>query len=200
MEPIWRLTVDRYHAMIETGILSSGSPVELVEGILLRKMSKKPPHSFATEEARVALFSVLPAGWCVRAQEPITLADSEPEPDIAVSRGSNRKLTSSSWSWRHRPNRRSLRLHHRPRSGHHQAAYVRTGRPSRVLDCRPPQSPHTSTHQSSRRGLSGSDRPLRRRRHSRHDRRLPSWNNSRVLPSPVAQSENASRFFGPAST
>ncbi len=89
-DPIWRLTVDQYHAMIDTGILSSDSPVELVEGILLQKMSKKPPHSFATEEARVALSSVLPPGWSVRAQEPITLADSEPEPDIAVARGSNR--------------------------------------------------------------------------------------------------------------
>ena len=89
-DPIWRLTVDQYHAMIDTGILSSDSPVELVEGILLQKMSKKPPHSFATEEARAALVSVLPAGWCVRAQEPITLADSEPEPVIAVACGSNR--------------------------------------------------------------------------------------------------------------
>lgn len=89
-DPIWRLSVDQYHAMIDAGILSEDSPVELVEGMLLEKISKNPPHIFVTEELRASLFSMLPAGWCVRAQDPITVGDSEPEPDIAVARGANR--------------------------------------------------------------------------------------------------------------
>jgi Uma2 family endonuclease len=33
---------------------------------------------------------VVPAGWYVDSQEPITLADSEPEPDVTVIRGETR--------------------------------------------------------------------------------------------------------------
>jgi hypothetical protein len=31
-EPIWRLSVDRYHEMIRAGILTDDDPVELLEG------------------------------------------------------------------------------------------------------------------------------------------------------------------------
>jgi Uma2 family endonuclease len=88
-DPIWRLSVEQYHAMIDAGILSSDSPVELVEGLLLEKMSHNPPHRFATVQLRNAILRILPAGWEMMTQVPITLADSEPEPDIFVARGSN---------------------------------------------------------------------------------------------------------------
>lgn len=87
LDPIWRISVEQYHAMIDAGILPSGSPVELVEGVLLEKMSKKPRHRAATHAARKALESLTPSGWFVDSQEPITLADSEPEPDVVVARG-----------------------------------------------------------------------------------------------------------------
>ena len=86
-DPIWRFTMDLYHAMIEAGILPSGSPVELVEGILLEKMSKKAPHRIATRATRRGLEAVIPDGWFVDEQEPITLTGSEPEPDLMVARG-----------------------------------------------------------------------------------------------------------------
>jgi Uma2 family endonuclease len=35
----------------------------------------------------IALMRLLPGGWIVRSQEPVTLADSEPEPDAVVVRG-----------------------------------------------------------------------------------------------------------------
>ena len=38
---IWRLSVDQYHAMIQAGILTEDDPVELLEGWLVTKMSKK---------------------------------------------------------------------------------------------------------------------------------------------------------------
>jgi hypothetical protein len=84
---IWRLSVDQYHAMIDAGILGAGSRVELVEGILLEKMSKNPAHSFATRAGRYLLEAAVPAGWFVDTQEPVTLGDSEPEPDLLVARG-----------------------------------------------------------------------------------------------------------------
>lgn len=85
--PIWRLSVEQYHAMIEAGILADDDPVELLEGWLVAKMPKNRPHSLATQLTRDALARLVPAGWYVDAQEPITMADSEPEPDIIVVRG-----------------------------------------------------------------------------------------------------------------
>lgn len=89
-DPIWRLSVAQYHQMIGAGILTDDDPVELLEGWLVAKMPKNPPHSLATQLTREALARILPAGWFVDAQEPITTADSEPEPDVAVIRGERR--------------------------------------------------------------------------------------------------------------
>jgi Uma2 family endonuclease len=86
-EPVWRLTVSQYHDMIQHGILTEDDPVELLEGWLIQKMSKNPPHRVSTRRARERLSRALPAGWYVDAQEPITTLDSEPEPDVIVVRG-----------------------------------------------------------------------------------------------------------------
>jgi len=85
--PIWRLSVPQYHHMIHTGILTDDDPVELLEGWLVTKMPKIPPHRIATRLTREAIALILPAGWYVDSQEPITLADSEPEPDVVIVRG-----------------------------------------------------------------------------------------------------------------
>lgn len=87
---VWRLTLQQYHDMIHNGILGEDDPVELLEGWLITKMSKNPPHSIVTGLIADALQSVAPTGWHIRGQEPITLADSEPEPDLALARGSRR--------------------------------------------------------------------------------------------------------------
>ena len=86
-EPVCRLSVSQYHDMIAAGILTSDDPVELLEGWLVPKMVKNPPHSTARHLTTKALEQILPAGWHVRSQEPITLGDSEPEPDVAIVRG-----------------------------------------------------------------------------------------------------------------
>jgi Uma2 family endonuclease len=88
--PIWPISVETYHEMAEKGILHSGDPVELLEGIIVQKPVKGPPHVFSNRAARLALERMIPAGWFVRVQDPITLATSEPEPDIAVIRGDPR--------------------------------------------------------------------------------------------------------------
>ena len=87
---IWRLSVAQYHEMIRTGILTADDPVELLAGWLIYKMPKNPRHRIATRLAQQALEAVVPAGWYVDAQEPITLNDSEPEPDVMIVRGETR--------------------------------------------------------------------------------------------------------------
>jgi Uma2 family endonuclease len=88
--PIWRLTVEQYHEMIEAGILTEDDPVELLEGWLVTKMTKKPQHSLATQLTSNTLARVVPADWFINVQEPITTADSEPEPDVTIERGNRR--------------------------------------------------------------------------------------------------------------
>jgi Uma2 family endonuclease len=84
---LWRCSVERYHAMIDAGIVGADDRVELLDGLIVDKMSKNPPHSAATRAGRKALERIVPAGWFVDDQEPITLSGSEPEPDLAVIRG-----------------------------------------------------------------------------------------------------------------
>lgn len=86
-DPILRLSVEQYHEMIRTGILTADDQVELLEGWLVAKMPKKPQHRIATRLTQKALEAIVPAGWYVDAQEPITLADSEPESDVMIVRG-----------------------------------------------------------------------------------------------------------------
>ena len=84
---IFALSVRQYHEMIRAGILTAADPVELLEGLLVVKMPKNPRHVATTRAAGQAVEQLLHTGWHVRMQDPITLADSEPEPDVAVVRG-----------------------------------------------------------------------------------------------------------------
>ncbi len=92
-DPIWRLSVAQYHQMIQAGILTEDDPVELLEGILVTKMPKNPPHRVATRRTQKNLERLVPPDWSVDTQEPITLATSEPEPDVFVSRGDTGQIT-----------------------------------------------------------------------------------------------------------
>lgn len=85
--PVWKLSVDQYHAMIGHGILGPDDRLELLEGVLVEKMSKNPPHCIANFRVRRALEAIVPAGWHVAEQRPITLAKSEPEPGVVIIRG-----------------------------------------------------------------------------------------------------------------
>jgi Uma2 family endonuclease len=86
-EPVFRLSVEQYHNMISAGILTDDDPVELLEGVLVFKMPKNPPHETALGKCQDELPSAVPRGWIVRLQAPVTLSDSEPEPDVAIVRG-----------------------------------------------------------------------------------------------------------------
>jgi Uma2 family endonuclease len=86
-----RFTVEQYHRMLAAGVLTPDDRVQLLEGELIRMSPKGPLHVFAVVEAADRITALLPAGWHVRRQDPITLADSEPEPDIVVARGGPRR-------------------------------------------------------------------------------------------------------------
>jgi Uma2 family endonuclease len=86
-EPIYPLSVAQYHAMIAKGIIQEDAPVELLEGRLVKKMAKKAHHTYGTVGLSETLGPLLPSGWHLRSQEPLTTSTSEPEPDGAVVEG-----------------------------------------------------------------------------------------------------------------
>jgi Uma2 family endonuclease len=83
---VYRFTIDEYERMAE---LLDGSRVELIDGYLVRKIPKKPPHIWAVMCIVAAMPSLLPPGWTWRKEDPVRIpAFDEPEPDVAVPRGS----------------------------------------------------------------------------------------------------------------
>lgn len=87
---LWRVSVERYHEMIEAGTLTENDRLELLEGFLVEKMTVNPPHSFATDQIRDELTAVIPTGFFVKSQQPVTTSDSEPEPDVMIVAGEKR--------------------------------------------------------------------------------------------------------------
>jgi Uma2 family endonuclease len=77
--------------MIQEGVLERRDRVELIEGLLVVKLSKNPPHIVAGNIGREALARIAPPGWHVAKEDPIMVSDwSEPEPDLALIRGQPR--------------------------------------------------------------------------------------------------------------
>ena len=90
----WRITVARYHEMLEAGFLTENDRLELLEGYLIEKMTVNPPHSFTTDQIRDELMATLKSGYFVKSQQPITTDGSEPEPDVIVVQGNKRDFVN----------------------------------------------------------------------------------------------------------
>jgi Uma2 family endonuclease len=87
MAELHRLSVAEYHRLIELGVLTEDDNVELIEGYLVQqKTPHGPPHDGTLHRALDCLTRFLPSGWDLRIRCAITLAESEPEPDLAVVR------------------------------------------------------------------------------------------------------------------
>lgn len=80
------LTAEQYHALDEAGQLNRD--VELLWGMIVRKMSKSPLHTYVVSRLTKILTSSLQEGFHLRKEEPLTIGNSEPEPDVAIVRGS----------------------------------------------------------------------------------------------------------------
>src|SRR4051812_22661886 len=85
--PIRRFTVAEYHRMIADGYFDEDEPLELLEGLLVAKMPRNPPHGAYLHRAGRVITQRLPGGWHVRLQDAITTGDSVPEPDVVVVAG-----------------------------------------------------------------------------------------------------------------
>ena len=93
--PVRRFTVDEYHQMIQTGILQEDDPVELLDGWIVQKMPRNPPHDVTVNKVQGVLLSFLPSGWQLRIQSAIATDGSEPEPDFAIVPGPPERYMSN---------------------------------------------------------------------------------------------------------
>lgn len=96
--PLVPITVDQLHQMVQAGILHDGDPIELIDGLLVRKdrsaqgenvMTHNPRHALLVK--RLQRLLMVPVGsdvWHLQIQLPVTLNNiNAPEPDVAVVRG-----------------------------------------------------------------------------------------------------------------
>ena len=91
---LYRLTVDQYERMVGDGTIAEDDPVELLDGMLVRKMPKGPRHEVAVWMGRRRIESALPVGWHLRVEASVRIPDyDEPQPDISVVRGHWRRTT-----------------------------------------------------------------------------------------------------------
>ncbi len=96
--PLVPITVELYHQMIDNGILRDGDPIELIDGLLVRKDRSARGESIMSHGHRhtflVKYFLRLLVDWCrtcgchLQIQLPVALSDiNAPEPDLCIVRG-----------------------------------------------------------------------------------------------------------------
>lgn len=82
------LSVAAYHALGEMGMIPEKT--ELLRGLVFTKMPKSPLHRWVLMRLlELIQVGLARAPFWVQTEQPITIGDSEPEPDIAVVAGNN---------------------------------------------------------------------------------------------------------------
>ena len=88
-ERLARISVDDYHRTTE------GQRTELLRGIVVEKMSRSPLHRFVAHRLSKLIAAQLSSEFTVFQEGPITMADSEPEPDVAVVLGKEERYLAA---------------------------------------------------------------------------------------------------------
>jgi Uma2 family endonuclease len=84
-ELVLPISVEKYHELSAAGIIPEKT--ELLRGYIIEKMTKSPLHTWLVGQLVEWFEAHVGPQTYVRKEEPLTLADSEPEPDVAVVDG-----------------------------------------------------------------------------------------------------------------
>lgn len=79
------ISVESYMQMNELGVIPENT--ELIEGVIVQKMTKGSDHSFYSDVLFEALSKIKPIDAIIRSEKPLTLLRTVPEPDISIIRG-----------------------------------------------------------------------------------------------------------------
>jgi len=81
----YKWSIEEWHELIKTGLLE-GKPVEFLEGEIVEVSPEGIEHSYTNNNVAKYLRNILLDLADVHESHPITLDNSEPEPDIAIVR------------------------------------------------------------------------------------------------------------------
>jgi Uma2 family endonuclease len=86
---IYRLSVDQYDALVASGVFAKRDRFQLINGILVAKMTEHPPHAVASTMLWEAYLPLVPAGWHLRVDKSLRIPrrKSVLEPDLVMARG-----------------------------------------------------------------------------------------------------------------
>jgi Uma2 family endonuclease len=94
MAGLRRFSVDEYHRLTESGFLTEGDNLELLEGYLIYAIARTPAHDSILQRMNRLFVRIIPNGWDIRVRSAVTLSDSEPEPDLVAARGDDSSYTA----------------------------------------------------------------------------------------------------------
>lgn len=80
---IYQWSIEEWHELVDSGLLE-GKPVELLEGNIVEMSPEGIEHSYTNQSVSDYLRDLFKEQAHVRDAHPITLDNSEPEPDIAI--------------------------------------------------------------------------------------------------------------------
>ena len=86
------LSVATYEWMTAKGLVARRT--ELLQGIVVEKMSKSPLHAQITDRLFKLIFLAVGETAWVRSEAPVVLLDSVPEPDVSVVAGQDSDYTA----------------------------------------------------------------------------------------------------------
>ncbi len=82
---VLRYDLESYHKLGASGVLPRNT--ELIHGVVVNKMTISPKHRKVVNKLRDILTSVIEERFIVLQESPISIGDSEPEPDISTVAG-----------------------------------------------------------------------------------------------------------------
>ena len=81
-ELVQPFTVEKYHSMYEHGLIPEKT--ELLDGVIIEKMPKNPIQTGMIRKVMNYFHSLLKSEYTVSQECPVTILNSEPEPDISI--------------------------------------------------------------------------------------------------------------------
>ena len=81
----YKWSIEQWHKLVESGLLE-GKPVELLEGEIIEMSPEGVEHSYTNRSIVKYLRELLAQEAEIIQAQPITLDNSEPEPDVTIAR------------------------------------------------------------------------------------------------------------------
>jgi hypothetical protein len=66
----FRMSIDQYERLVDSDVFTKRDKLQLVNGILVNKVTQNPPYTVVDLRCRKALERVIPANWHVRPDKP----------------------------------------------------------------------------------------------------------------------------------